>query len=57
MKLVLAVLVALTLAACAPAAKPPTLAALQELPDLARLQTLFNQDAGKTRLVLLVAPT
>ena len=58
--LILAAAIALlVLAACGgPAARRPTGAtSLQDLPDLARMQTLFNQDIGKTRLILLVAPT
>ena len=57
--LMAAATVLLLLAGCGgPAARRATGAtSLQDLPDLARMQALFNQDAGKTRLILLVAPT
>jgi hypothetical protein len=30
---------------------------LEDLQDLTQLQTMFNQDEGKTRLILLLSPT
>ena len=35
--------------------KPAT--SLEDLQDLAQLQTMFNKDAGTPRLVLLLSPT
>jgi hypothetical protein len=46
------------IAACAPASTiPSTSASLQELADFGQFERQFAQDAGKPRLVLLVAPT
>ncbi len=36
---------------------PPAGIALTDLHDVADLQTVFSQDAGKPRLIMLVSPT
>jgi hypothetical protein len=36
---------------------PPAGITLTDLHDVADLQTVFNQDAGKPRLIMLVSPT
>ncbi len=36
---------------------PPTGMTLTDLHDIGELQTAFNQDAGKPRLIMLVSPT
>jgi hypothetical protein len=38
-------------------AQPPAGVTLMDLHDISDLQTTFNQDAGKPRLILLVSPT
>lgn len=38
-------------------AQPPAGVTLTDLHDIGDLQTAFNQDAGKPRMVLLVSPT
>ena len=36
---------------------PPAGITLSDLHDVGDLQTVFNQDAGKPRLIMLVSPT
>jgi hypothetical protein len=36
---------------------PPAGVTLTDLHDVTDLQTVFNQDAGKPRLIMLVSPT
>ncbi len=63
---VLPMLLALVLAGCghsgagtAPWASPaaPAGLTLTDLHDIGELQTTFNQDTGKPRLIMLVSPT
>ena len=44
-------------ASSVPGLAPRPASGLADLQDLSALQTQFNQDIGKPRLILLVAPT
>jgi hypothetical protein len=56
--LLLLVVLVCAVAACAPASTaPPSTVSLQDLAGVDQLQTLFAQDTGKPRLILLVSPT
>lgn len=43
--------------ACTPAATPTATTQLTDLHRIDDLQNVFNQDRGKTRIILLAAPT
>jgi hypothetical protein len=54
---IVAVFVIAAIAAVIGAIKPSSNAKLTELNNIQELQTRFNQDSGKVRLLLLLSPT
>jgi hypothetical protein len=51
------ILLMLTIVDAEPASQSTAVASIQDLRGVSELRTMFNRDAGKLRLVLLLSPT
>lgn len=57
MKAVAAIAAVLLLAACGGSHKAPTTSGLTDLRSIDQLKSLFNEQSGQPRLILLISPT